>query len=138
MAYNITKEQMLAAIQNSQGLISKIQSHLKGTLGKKIAWETVEKYVNKWQETKDAVKAEQEQMLDIAESNIHQALVQKDLATSKWYLKMKGQERGYIDQPTIKLDNDEPLNINFSGKKLSAEELKACSTVEVPNYDEEE
>ena len=51
---------MLEAIQNSQGLVSKIQRHLKAITGENICWEATERHIHRWQETEAAVKAEKE------------------------------------------------------------------------------
>lgn len=131
MAKKITQEQMLEAIKGSQGLVSKIQKKLEAATQERWSWETVERYLHKWESCEQAVKAEKEAMLDIAENNIHKELENGDVATSKWYLRMKGKERGYEDTPTIKLTNADPLNINLQGDLFTAEELEQCATVEV-------
>lgn len=137
MAHKITKEQMLAAIQGSQGLVSKIQRKLEAILGEKISWDTTAKWVHKWQETETAVKNEKEAMLDIAENNIFKEMANGDTATSKWYLRMKGKERGYEDTPTIQLDNSDPLRIDITGEPLSAEDLASSADIEVTGGDKE-
>lgn len=138
MAKKITQEQMLEAIKGTQGLISKIQRKLEAQLGETICWDTVEKYVHKWSSCEEAVKAEKEAMLDIAENNVFKALTQNDLATSKWYLRMKGKERGYVETQEIHNVNADPLNINLQGELFSEDELKTCRAVEITNNEENE
>ena len=133
MAKKITQEQMLEAIKNSQGLISKIQKKLETILRETIAWETVEKYINKWDECVQAVRAEKEAMLDLAENNIFKDLVNGDTATSKWFLRMKGKERGYVETQEIQLNKSDPLNINLQGELFSDEDLRQSQMVEIPN-----
>lgn len=128
---NVTKQQLLEAIEGSQGLVSKIQRKLMAAIGEKISWDAVDRLVHKYPEAEEAVKAEKEAMLDIAENNIFKDVVNGDTATSKWYLRMKGKERGYEDTPTIQLANDDPLNINLTGDTMSAEELKQSADIEV-------
>ena len=128
---NVTKQQLLEAIEGSQGLVSKIQRKLMAAIGEKISWDAVDRLVHKYPEAEEAVKAEKEAMLDIAENNIFKDMVNGDTATSKWYLRMKGKERGYEDTPVIKLDNEDPLNINLTGDTMSAEELKQSADIEV-------
>lgn len=128
---NVTKQQLLEAIEGSQGLVSKIQRKLMAAIGEKISWDAVDRLVHKYPEAEEAVKAEKEAMLDIAENNIFKDMVNGDTATSKWYLRMKGKERGYEDTPTIQLANDDPLNINLTGDTMSAEELKQSADIEV-------
>ena len=131
MAHKITKEQMLEAIQGSQGLVTNIRRKLEALLGEKISWDTTEKWTHKWPEAEQAIRNEKETMLDVAEYNVHKEMINGDLATSKWYLRMKGKERGYEDTPTIQLANEDPLNINLTGDTMSAEELKQSADIEV-------
>ena len=132
----ITKEQFLECIKGSQGLLSKVQKKLEAATGETWSWETVRNYVDKWEEAQEAVKAEKEAMLDIAENNIFRDMVNGDVGTSKWYLRMKGKERGYEDTPVIKLDNEDPLNINLTGDMESAESLAESAMVEIGNAEE--
>lgn len=131
MAHKITKEQLLQAIEGSQGLVSKIQRKLETILNEKISWDTTEKWIHKWEETETAVKNEKESMLDIAENNIYKEMVNGDTATSKWYLRMKGKERGYEDTAKLQLDGTDPLNINLTGETMTAEELANSGDVEI-------
>ena len=132
----ITKEQFLECIKGSQGLLSKVQKKLQTATGETWSWETVRNYVDKWEEAQEAIKAEKEAMLDIAENNIFRDMVNGDVGTSKWYLRMKGKERGYEDTPVIKLDNEDPLNINLTGDMESAESLAESAMVEIGNAEE--
>lgn len=127
----LTKEQMLGAIKNSQGLISKIQRKLETATGETWSWETVERYTHKWKEAELAIREEKESMLDIAENNIYKEIVSGDTGTSKWFLKMKGKERGYIETQELQLAKADPLNINLGGELFSADELAKCSGVEI-------
>lgn len=138
MAKNITKAQMLEAIRGSNGIVTNIQRRLEAVRGERICWDTVEKYIHKWEETETALKSEKEAMLDMAEHNILRDIVERhDVGTSKWYLKMKGKERGYEDTPVIKLDNEDPLNINLTGDTMTAEALKESADIEVTGGDPE-
>lgn len=137
MAHKISKEQMLEAIQGSQGLVSKIQRKLEAILGEKISWDTTEKWIHKWEEAETAVKNEKEEMLDIAENNIFKDMVKGDTATSKWYLRMKGKERGYEDTAQLQLDNTDPLRIDLSGDLMTAQELAASPEVEITGGDQQ-
>ena len=135
MAKNVTKETVLACIKDTQGLVSKIQRKLEEATGETWGWETVNNYVHKWPEAEAAVKAEKEAMLDLAENNVFKALNKDDLATSKWYLKMKGKERGYVETQEI-ITNADPLNINLGGDKENADALKNSPMVEVSDAEE--
>ena len=96
MAYHIDKETVLKAIQNSGGIITTVQAHLVPLVGQKLNWETVKNLTNKWDETKEAMEAERQTVLDVAENNIFQEIYKHNSELSKWYLKMKGKDRGYI------------------------------------------
>ena len=134
---NVTKEQLLKAIEGSQGLVSKVQRKLEAAIGEKISWDAVDRLIKKYDEAQEAVRAEKEAMLDIAENNIFKDMVNGDTATSKWYLRMKGKERGYEDTPTIQLDNSDPLRIDISGEPMSAEDLADSADIEVTGGDKE-
>ena len=132
---NVTKEQLLEAIEGSQGLVSKIQRKLMAAIGEKISWDAVDRLVHKYPEAEEAVKAEKEAMLDIAENNIFKDMVNGDTATSKWYLRMKGKERGYEDTAQLQLDNTDPLRIDLSGDLMTAQELAESPEVEITGGD---
>ena len=138
MAKDITKAQMLEAIRGSNGIVTNIKRRLEKIRGERICWDTVDKYIHKWDETETALKSEKEEMLDMAEHNILRDIVERhDVGTSKWYLRMKGKERGYEDTPTIQLANEDPLNINLTGDTMSAEDLKQSADIEVTGGDPE-
>ena len=138
MAKKITQEQMLEAIKGSQGLVSKIQRRLEEiTREPWNSWETVERYIHKWESCEQAIRAEKEAMLDLAENNIFKELARGDTATSKWYLRMKGKERGYEETPTIQMASDDPIKIDISGEPMSAEDLAGSADIEVTGGDKE-
>ena len=138
MAKNITKAQMLEAIRGSNGIVTNIKRRLEAIRGERICWDTVDKYIHKWDETETALKSEKEEMLDMAEHNILRDIVERhDVGTSKWYLRMKGKERGYEDTPTIQVANEDPLKIDISGEPMSAEDLAGSADIEVTGGDKE-
>lgn len=132
MAHKITETMLLEAIQNSQGLISKIQKNLEKQMGEKISWDAVKRHLDKYKSCAEAIQAEKEAILDLAENNIFQALNAKDLATAKWYLRMKGKDRGYVETQEV-INHSDPLNIDLGGSKQTASELLESSNVEVGN-----
>ena len=138
MAHKITKEQMLEAIRGSNGIVTNIQRRLEGIIEESISWDTTEKYIHKWEETETALKSEKEAMLDMAEHNILRDIVERhDVGTSKWYLRMKGKERGYEDTAQLQLDNTDPLRIDLSGDLMTAQELAASPEVEITGGDQQ-
>ena len=138
MAKDITKAQMLEAIRGSNGIVTNIKRRLEAIRGERICWDTVDKYIHKWDETETALKSEKEEMLDMAEHNILRDIVERhDVGTSKWYLRMKGKERGYEDTPTIQMASDDPIKIDISGEPMSAEDLAGSPDIEVTGGDKE-
>ena len=129
---SVTLEQMLDAIQGSQGLVTKIQKNLEKITGEHWGWETVRNYLDKWPECAVAIKAEKEAMLDLAENNIFKELSRGDSKTSKWYLRMKGKERGYVETHEI-VNNGDPLNIKLDGSTETADAMRESPMVEIVN-----
>ena len=127
----ITKEEFVECIKGTQGLLTKIQKKLEAQTRETWSWETVRNYIEKWEEAKLAVQAEKEAMLDVAENNIFRDMTNGDVGTSKWYLRMKGKERGYEDTAKLQLDGTDPLNINLTGETMTAEELAKSGDVEI-------
>lgn len=125
MAYSFNKETVLKAIQNSRGITEIVAKKLG------CSWHTAQTYMNKWEETRSAVLDEQERSLDFAEGVILDSIKNKDVQTAKWYLKMKGQSRGYIETQETTIKNADPLNINFNGGDMTAEEIAAQDNVEI-------
>lgn len=124
-----TKKEVLEAINGSLGIIS--------TIAKRLGCEsrTAKRLIDKWQETKDALFDEQELVLDLADTGLYDALIKKEQWAIKFVLSTKGQSRGYVVTPTIKLDNGEPLNIQFT--EASADSLQQADNVEVNNGESE-
>jgi hypothetical protein len=132
MAHNLTKDEVLEAVRGSNGIITNVQRKLEASRGQKISWDTTAKYVDKWEETKTALQSEKEAVLDMAEHNILKDIIDRhDVGTSKWYLRMKGKERGYEDSAALRLDGTDPLNINLTGETMTAEELANSGDVEI-------
>ena len=132
MAHNLTKDEVLEAVRGSNGIITNVQRKLEANRGQKISWDTTAKYVDKWEETKTALQSEKEAVLDMAEHNILKDIIDRhDVGTSKWYLRMKGKERGYEDTAKLQLDGTDPLNINLTGETMTAEELANSGDVEI-------
>lgn len=94
---NYSKKQILLAIKNSNAIVSTIAKTLQ------CDWHTAEAYINKWPETIQAYKDEEEFVLDFAESKIMDSIRKGNTNDAKWYLSKKGKHRGYGDdlQPSL-------------------------------------
>ena len=132
MAKKYTKDEVLEAIEGSAGILLTVSKRLQCT------WDTAERWVNKWEETKTALKNENEKVLDMAEGQVLKAVQSGDLQTAKWVLARKGKERGWGEDNSLKLVNDDPLNINLTGDTMSAEELQSATDVEITGTEDGE
>jgi hypothetical protein len=67
------------------------------TIAKRVgcSWHTAKKYIDTYPTIKVVYDAECEAVLDAAESVILGDIQDKDVQTAKWYLTMKGGDRGY-------------------------------------------
>ncbi len=90
------KEQVLAAIKGSMGIVSKIAHNLDG-----CAWGTANKYVNRWAETRAAYADESERALDLSESQLLKAVQAGDGPMIRFHLATKGKQRGYTERHEI-------------------------------------
>ena len=135
MAFNIPKETVLEAIKGSAGLITTIQKRLSAAIERNISWTCTKEYTEKWEETKEAMEAERQTTLDVAEGTIVKEIYNNNAEMAKWYLRMKGKERGYVETQEILNKNPDPLNINLSGELMTAEELAESDEVEITGVD---
>lgn len=132
MARKVTEKQLLEAIIGSKGIIKNVRNKLMEIRGDKIAWNTVKVKIKESEAATKALNAEIEMTLDTAENVINKAIEAGDIATAKWYLRMKGKARGYEDTATVKLNAGDPLNICFSGiEDVTESELVNADNVEI-------
>lgn len=94
--YKFTDEQIIDAIKGSCGIITNVAENLG------VSWDTANKRVkNGSEEVKRAFLDETERVIDKAESNVFEALEQKDLQMSKWVLATIGKRRGYSEKTEV-------------------------------------
>lgn len=89
-------QEFIDAIPGSGGIISTIA----GRVG--CAWHTARKYITEYATVAAAYADECEKVTDIAESTVIKAIRDGDVSAAKWYLTMKGKDRGYM--PKSELD----------------------------------
>lgn len=80
------------AIPGTGGIITTIARRVG------CSWHTAKKYIDNYATVQQAYQAEKERVLDKAEINIIDPIMQAenpDTDLSKWYLTMKGRSRGY-------------------------------------------
>ena len=88
-------QQFIDAIPDTGGIITKIAAKVG------CSWHTAKKYIDGHATVKAAYDNECERVLDLAESVIIQKLFDTDEQTAKWYLTMKGGDRGYAPKQRI-------------------------------------
>lgn len=87
---HFTAAQFIEAIAGSGGIISTIAARVG------CSWNTAQKYIRKYATVARAYQDECEKTLDVAEAVIIKSIRQEDVQTAKWYLTLKGRERGYM------------------------------------------
>ena len=136
MAKKIPEKQLLEAIAGSKGIIKNVRRKLIELRKEKISWDVVKAKIAQSETATAALNAEIEMTIDDAETVINEAIEAGDLATAKWYLRMKGKGRGYEDSSTVKIDTGDPLNINFTGLEgITQAELLNADNVEIGGSD---
>ena len=113
VANNYTIEQIIESIKGTGGIIQAIARNLG------CQWHTAEKYVNMYEETKEAYRDEKESILDLAESKIIGSINSGNTQDAKWYLATQGKKRGYTEKQEIEHSGnaDKPLQIIVNGVK---------------------
>jgi hypothetical protein len=86
---NFTREQIQDAIDGSGGIISFVARKLG------CDWHTAKTAIAATTEQRAAFDMEKQSVLDMAETQIIQAIKDGDLSVCKWYLSTKGRSRGY-------------------------------------------
>lgn len=93
MKYSL--EKVLAAIKDSSGIVSLVAKRLG------CEWHTAKKYINNWEQTKQAIDDENEAILDLAESKTYEAINNGDMSAARFILMTKGKHRGYTERQEI-------------------------------------
>jgi len=110
--YNFKEKEVLEAIKNSGGIVSTIQKKLGCD-----SWSTANKFILKWESTKQAFDDEQEKIIDIAEGALIKSIQEGNTQDGKWYLSKKGKHRGYADEGTV-------VNVTNEISKTNEKEIK--------------
>ncbi len=104
-ALRYTREQVLAAIRDSGGIISAVAQRLG------CEWDTARRYIQRWAETRAAFQAERERVLDLAETALIRAIREGDVGTAKWLLSRLGRHRGFGD--TLSVDGPVVIRLRW-------------------------
>jgi len=104
-------QQFINAIPGSAGIISAIAQRVG------CDWSTAKRFVTEYPTVAQAYQDECEKITDMAESTIIRAIKDGDTHTAKWYLTMKGRERGYAktERQEITGTDGDPLQFVIVG-----------------------
>lgn len=114
--YDITT--LKKAIEDSGGIMTTIAERLG------CEWHTAKKYIEQYEETKQAYEAESESVIDLAESKLIENIQANDNTAILFYLKTKGKKRGYIERKEVDLSNKGEKFENQIITTLTPEQLK--------------
>lgn len=95
----ITQEQWIQAVRDSAGIVAAVAARLG--IARQTVWENRKKH--EWLEA--AFKETTNESLDLAETNIQQAIAAGNLKVTMWYLERKGKTRGWGREIQIESDS---------------------------------
>ncbi len=98
-----TEEDVLHAIDGSEGIVSDVARVLV------CEWHTAQRYIEKWESTREAFKGEEEMLLDTAEKKLGSKVKRGTSWALKFYLSTKGKRRGYTKREEITGADGEPI-----------------------------
>jgi hypothetical protein len=82
-------QDFIDAIPGTGGIVSVIAKRVG------CAWHTAKKYIVEYATVTEAYQDECEAITDLAETTVIKSIKDGDTQTAKWYLTMKGRNRGY-------------------------------------------
>lgn len=103
------KKRMVAALEKTFGVVTTAAKMAK------IDRCTHYRWLKSDEDYKQKVEDLENVMLDFAESNLHQQIMEGNTTATIFLLKTRGRKRGYIERQNIKVDAD------ISTSKISAE-----------------
>ena len=142
MNTDLTPKALVEALKGTQGIVLQVKNHLS-VKGIEAAWSTIDHAIKNPEEhfacfdpkdakaVRDAYIEETEAPLDIGENKLIAAVTRGEPWAVRYLLDRKGKRRGYDAAAAIKLESDDPLNINLSGDMMDAKELEGSGEVEV-------
>lgn len=113
-----SRAEVIAALDASAGVKSRAARRLGCSLS------TVKNYVDRYAEVRKALCVIREEINDVAESVILQALRDNSLTAAIFYLKTHGQDRGYSEKRTFAESISKPREPDFDWKALPPDLLR--------------
>ena len=120
-------QNFIDAIPGSGGIITTIASRVG------CAWHTAKKYIVEYATVQAAYDDECAKVVDLAESVIIGSIKDKDVQTAKWFLTMKGAERGYmqVQRQEVSGPGGGPMEatVRVNVGQLTDDELAALASI---------
>lgn len=109
---NLSVEKVAAALRAHNGII------LKAAAACGVGRPTLYKFIKEHPELEDVRNECNEELLDVAESNITKALNEAELKTTRWFLERKGKDRGYTTRSEVTGADGEPLQTQTIERRI--------------------
>ena len=122
-----TAKEFIRAIEGTGGIITDIATNVG------CCWNTAKKYITEYATVRAAYEQECEAVLDSAETVIVNDIRNaKDVQTSKWFLTMKGADRGYA--PTQRQQISGPDGDPIKTQQIAEPDLSNLTDEELEQY----
>ena len=103
---------VLAAIKGSGGIVQTV------ALALQCDWHTARRYINRWKKTREFFQGELNQILDLAESRLVEAVKRDESWAIKFLLSTKGKHRGYSLRMEHSGESGSHIQVRFVAPKL--------------------
>jgi len=110
MGERYTARQFIDVIPGTGGIISDIARRVG------CQWHTAKRYIDVHPTVRRAYEAERENVLDLAETELHKTIKQGEPWAVKFYLTTIGKHRGYTERQELTGAEGAPLTIVFKRK----------------------
>ena len=107
----VTHKKLMKAIVESRGITAIVAKRLQ------VQWHTADTAIKNDPIALQAFIDESENVLDVAETVIMNALINEDVRTAQWLLERRGSKRGYNPSVELKGTPNEPITLNFIDKE---------------------
>ena len=107
-----TEDEVLSAIKDSAGIVSKVAENLGCT------WGTADKYIKKYETALTLMAEECERILDLAESEMIKHIENGDIQMIKYILATKGKKRGYTEKQEIEHTGSQIIYLDKQDENL--------------------
>lgn len=104
----VTADEVIAALQESRGYISKAGSILG------VTPQTVYNYRKRWRSVEEAWQTIREERHDFVENALHKQIAEGNITAIIFYLKTQARQRGYIERTDHDGKIDSEITIKFA------------------------